>query len=72
MSHQGGNKMEELLIEKEVLNIEYEFKKNNYSIKEKEYYLYARKKLAIASENEVMLKACEIVEEKLKEQSLGL
>jgi len=39
---------------------------------EKEYYLYARKKLAIASENEVMLKACEIVEEKLKEQSLGL
>lgn len=64
--------MEELLVEKEVLNIEYEFKKNNYSIEEKEYYLYARKKIAIALEDNILLKACEIVSEKLKEKNLQL
>lgn len=64
--------MEELLVEKEVLNIEYEFKKNNYSIEEKEYYLYARKKIAIALEDNILLKACEIVSEKLKEKNLEL
>lgn len=64
--------MEELLVEKEVLNIEYEFKKNDYSIEEKEYYLYARKKIAIALEDNILLKACEIVSEKLKEKNLEL
>lgn len=64
--------MENLLIEKEILNIEYEFQKNNYSIEEKEYYLYARKKLAEALQDTIMLKACEIVEEKLEEIKLKM